>query len=358
MTSPFPFKRQLPITATSLIESLRRVQIDATEEHLRRFAALDYAKTIERGGVLKPGQEAKDIKVPSQQIAQSIQISAGDYAVYWKWQKTKIVYDVEPTLMQALADMDTSDVLPGGVLRQLPHPNPLFIFTGGHPTVHKDGASGLIRALYVTGQRADKTMCDTSDPDAAQFQLTFVSDLVNDDGDVVDSDSVRISIELADHSFTIRRAIEQVLKDYAWEPLLADRASDDQKRNYLEALAHFGVAHLLYVCSDKADTHRQAVGRRPPRKGQRPDRPVKLHKVGWNIGPAIKAAREVTEQAQRTSGGTAQRTVAPHIRKAHLHTFKHGPGRRLAKVKWLPPIFVNSKGEQVMTDGTIVPVTQ
>ncbi|WP_274916823.1 hypothetical protein [Streptomyces sp. WZ-12] len=355
MPSPFPFKRQLPITASTLIESIQKVQVETVEQYLRRFNALDYAKTLSNGGNPLPGQENKELRLPTENIAKSIQISAGDYAVYWTWQKAKIVYDVEPTLMRSLAEMDTTDILPGGVLSQLPHPNPVFVFTSGYPILHKDQMPGLLRAMYVTGRRADNTMCDTSDPEATQYQLTFNSDLVNDEGNVIDGDSVRISIHLTEHSFTIRSVIDKVLKDYAWEPLLGDHASEEQKRTYLETLAHFGVAHLLYVCSDKADSQRRPVGRKPPKKGQRPPRPLQLHQVGWRIGPTIKATREMIENDRRSQSG-AGRTVTPHIRKAHLHTFKHGPGRTLSKVKWLPPIFVNSHGEQITIEGTIVPV--
>lgn len=358
MTSSFPFKRQTPITATSLIDSIHKLQIETIEGRLRYYGALEYAKTIAKGGQLEPGQKNKELRFPSESIAQSIRISAGDYAIYWNWQKTKVVYDVEPTLMHSLADMDTSDTLPGGVLRQLPHPNPLFVFTGGFPVRHKDEMPALLRAMYVSGRRSDDTACSTSDPEVTQYQLTFNSDLVNDAGEVIDFDSVRISIHLADHSFTIRKVIDDVIKNYPWEPLLVDRSSEEQKRNYLQALAHFGVAHLLYVCSEKADTQRKPVGRKPAKKGQRPQRPVQLHQVGWHIGPTIKATRELIERERRATGNDTGRTVTPHIRKAHLHTFKHGPGRTLAKVKWLPPIFVNSKGEQVLTDGTIVPVKQ
>ncbi|MFI2616606.1 hypothetical protein [Streptomyces sp. NPDC018584] len=354
---PFPFKRQAPITAMALVASIHKIHIETIEDYLRQFGALGYAKTIATGG-LKPGQEDKVLRLPSANIAKSIKISAGDYAIYWNWQKTKVVYDVEPTLMHSLADMDTSDVLPGGVLRQLPHPDPLFVFTEGYPIMHKDEKPGLLRAMYVSGRRADNTSCSTSDPEVTQYQLTFNSDLVNDDGEVIDLDSVRISIHLADHSFTIRKVIDEVIKDYPWEPLMVDRSSEEQKRNYLEALAHFGVAHLLYVCSEKADTQRKPVGRKPAKKGQRPPRPVQLHQVGWHIGPSIKATRELIERERRAMGHNTGRTVTPHIRKAHLHTFKHGPGRTLSKVKWLPPIFVRANGEQIHTDGTIVPVTR
>ncbi|GHB51910.1 hypothetical protein GCM10010331_44320 [Streptomyces xanthochromogenes] len=349
--SAFPFQRPVPLTAVSLVESMQALQADAWEQHLRSFGALPYAKALLNGGA----SEA-ELHAPSQRILDSLQITAGDWAINQLWYRTKIVYDVDPTMMRTLADMDTSDLLPGGVLHQLPHPNPVFVFTEGHHVLHKDDAPGILRAMYVTGRRSDNTLCGTNDPDVAQYQLTFNSDLVDKVGNVVDIDSLRISFALTDDSFTIRRAIDEVLRNFRWEPLLTDSASPEEKRQYMESLVHFGLAHLLYVCSEKADTRRRPIGRKPAKKGERPQKPLQVHELGWHVGAAIKSTRELIENDRRSAVAAGKRTMQPHVRRAHLHTFRHGKGRALSKVKWLPPIFVNANGDSVNLDGTIIPV--
>ena len=350
--NPFPHRRPTPVTASALVDWLSMSMKVTQEAHLRHFGALDYAKAM----LDLPDKEIA-LKVPSQRIATSISITAGDYAVHRLWGRTKVVYDVNPTLMQSLADMETGDALPGGILRQLPHPNPVFVFPGGLPVLHKDQQPGILRAMYVTGRTAENHMCSTHHPKVDNYQLTFNSDLVDEQGMVVDMDSIRISVDLVEGSFTIKGLVDKIIDGYAWEPLLADNASTEQKRNYLEKLAEFGIAHLLYVCSEKADTVRKPVGRKPVKNGQRPEKPIQVHQLGWRIGPAIKAARERLER-ERSTGGDGSRTVAPHIRRAHLHTFRYGKGRELSKVKWLPPLFVNAQGEEINLDGVIVPVQQ
>jgi hypothetical protein len=39
--------------------------------------------------------------------------------------------------------------------------------------------------------------------------------------------------------------------------------------------------------------------------------------------------------------------VAPHVRRAHFHTYRVGPGRAGSVVKWLPPIPINMDGPSV-----------
>ncbi|MGW6217840.1 hypothetical protein [Streptomyces sp. NPDC055109] len=355
--NPFPVRRPYPVTATGLIDFLVDGVYPLQEAHLRQYAAVEYAKRLAAGGVLRPGDADGTLRLPSAAVVQSVQLVAGDYAVHLNWKKAKVVYDVEPTMMSTLAEMDTHDLLPGGILRQLPHPNPVFVFTEGHPVVRADKTSALVRAMYVSGRRAEGTLCDTSDPEAAEYQLTFKCDLPDDTGTVVDMDSVRISVGILDDSFTLRATIDAVLKNYVWEPLMTDTSSVEAKRAYMEAPAHFGIAHLLYVCSEKADTLRKPVGRKPARKGgRRPERALQLCQVGWRIGPAIKATRDSIANTRETPVTGSGRTVAPHIRRAHLHTFRYGKERALSKVHWLPPIFVNANGEQTSIDGTIVPV--
>ncbi|MFJ4895928.1 hypothetical protein ACIP5U_38995 [Streptomyces sp. NPDC088788] len=355
--NPFPMRRPRPVTATGLVDFLVEGVYPVQEAHLRHYGAVEYARRLAAGGVLRAGGGDATLRLPSAPVMQSVQLVAGDYAVHLNWKKAKVVYDVEPTMMSTLAEMDTHDLLPGGILRQLPHPNPVFVFTEGHPVMRADGMSALVRAMYVSGRRADQTMCDTSDREAAEYQLTFKCDLLDGSGQVIDMDSVRISVGVLDDSFTMRATIDAVLKDYVWEPLMSDTSSAADKRLHMEALAHFGIAHLLYVCSEKADMVRKPIGRKPVRKGgRRPERPLQLRQVGWRIGPAIKATRDSIATSREATGTGSGRTVAPHVRRAHLHTFRYGKERALSKVRWLPPTFVNAGGEQISIDATIVPV--
>ncbi|MGW6261526.1 hypothetical protein [Streptomyces sp. NPDC055085] len=288
--NPFPACRPYPVTATGLIDFLVDGVYPLQEAHLRQYGAVEYAKRLAAGGVLRPGDAEGTLRLPSAAVVQSVQLVAGDYAVHLNWKKAKVVYDVEPTMMSTLAEMDTHDLLPGGILRQLPHPNPVFVFTEGHPVVRADGTGALVRAMYVSGRRADGTLCGTSGP---EYQLTFKCDLPDGSGQVVDMDSVRISVGILDDSFTMRAAIDAVLKDYVWEPLMTDTSSVEAKRAYMEALAHFGIAHLLYVCSEKADTLRKPIGRKPARKdGRRPERPCcSARWAGASDPPSKKPAR-------------------------------------------------------------------
>ncbi|MET7830958.1 hypothetical protein ABZT23_40660 [Streptomyces sp. NPDC005386] len=88
----------------------------------------------------------------------------------------------------------------------------------------------------------------------------------------------------------MRATIGAVLKDYVWEPLMTDTSSMEAKRAYLEALAHFGIAHLLYVCSEKADTVKKPIGRKPAGKGgRRPERPLLQAQPVARAGSPLRA---------------------------------------------------------------------
>jgi hypothetical protein len=103
------------------------------------------------------------------------------------------------------------------------------------------------------------------------------------------------------------------------------------------------LALLMYLCSQGADTKQRGA----PASGSRA-RPahadgeeVTRVDVGFRVGAAIRQAR-----ATQAAGTTTGRTVAPHLRRAHFHTFYSGagsrsdPSKRQVEVRWLPPIAV------------------
>lgn len=90
--------------------------------------------------------------------------------------------------------------------------------------------------------------------------------------------------------------------------------------------------------------------RRPGRcvitgEGAKNPKAPKVFDVGIRIGVSLKAAR-----LARSGGGTGQptgRRMAPHVRRAHPHTYWCGPGRTERRIKWLFPILVNVHGQDL-----------
>jgi hypothetical protein len=348
----FPLIRPETLTGLDLIEWLERTDMKWKQSHLQELGMLWLAGDLAEGRRSKYGVQVRD-----QRLYQSALLTAGDVAIHLNWKKHRVLYDVDPTLQESLADMQTDNILPGEVLRHLPHPNPLFVWPAGHTVTAQDGRPAVIRLMYVSARTADRTNCTTHDPQAASYQLTFVSDLLDKQGQVETTDSVRMSFELTPTATSIDEIVKEVLKDFVWEPLLKVDGSHADQVAYMKSLVRFGVAHLLYTCSEKADIEKPIASRtiaKGKNKGQPTRGAVLSHPLGYRIGPAIRNARERFERDGRAYAESG-RTVAPHIRRAHLHTFKHGPGRTLAKVKWLPPIFVSADGQEY--GGTIIPVT-
>ena len=105
---------------------------------------------------------------------------------------------------------------------------------------------------------------------------------------------------------------------------------------------------LLYICSATKDIRDSAGGLRQPRnprlkkvKGGMKMFPAEkptIWETGYRMGAAFAKAKSSTETGEsRPHGGPV-----PHIRRAHWHSFWHGPKsepeKRSIEVKWLPPI--------------------
>ena len=124
------------------------------------------------------------------------------------------------------------------------------------------------------------------------------------------------------------------------------------------------LSTLLYLCSINAEVRDASSadpqgGRLPAnpepkktRKGMRlfpPDQPT-VWETGYRMGAALRAAMASVQAEGRgdpssTGAEPTGRTMRPHYRRAHWHSFWRGPRskpeEREITVKWIPPIPVN-----------------
>jgi hypothetical protein len=102
------------------------------------------------------------------------------------------------------------------------------------------------------------------------------------------------------------------------------------------------VLLVLYLCTADADVSNPDRPGVLPRRVTQP-RATEAHwEVGYRIGTALRASRA----AAAGSRGGSHAAPAPHLRRAHWHTYWTGPedGDRRRVLKWLAPIAVGVGG--------------
>ena len=119
---------------------------------------------------------------------------------------------------------------------------------------------------------------------------------------------------------------------------------NDKNRIGLDLFNRLFFDKLIYWLSDMPDAeeireHTPLPRRRRSKKYGEvlalPEKPY-VRVLGTEIGQAIRNYRD------KTLGDDPSRTVRPHIRRAHWHTYGTGPGRKVPKLLWLHPIFVHA----------------
>jgi len=109
---------------------------------------------------------------------------------------------------------------------------------------------------------------------------------------------------------------------------------------------------LIYVCTqqDNEPPPKMPQAKKTRRNGVKifPPKDVEVWEVGVRIGAILRSARSAESATSFSGTGPRKR---PHIRRAHWHTFRHGPMKldgfavstndRPFRVDWIPPIAVN-----------------
>lgn len=102
---------------------------------------------------------------------------------------------------------------------------------------------------------------------------------------------------------------------------------------------------LLYLCSENTDIIQKydTPKRRGPRKevAAHPDTYV----AGTYIGNTIRRQRMESRRASSHPHGS-HRSMRPHARRGHWHTYRMGKGRTETRIRWVSMVFVNrNKGQ-------------
>lgn len=311
-----------------------------------------------------------------QNAVRAIGDTARDLVPFMFWRRAREIYDVHPSMTQALTAMGSKAVIPGSVFRRLRHPNPLFITSAGTEVLHADGHPGRVLGFYVTGALSNEypavagytnqlldqqgngstrraaVLRDTHDEKANALHAVVASEVLSKDGTrMVDMDMCHITIPMT-ADFTLDGLVEEVSRGgFRWAPSMQGPVRSGNVEGYLKTMARLVVSHLLYACSRTSEI---AEGRndRPPvrrEKGRpKPPQPAKVHQVGYRTGARIEdSVRWVREQ--RASGAATGRTLPPHIRAAHPHLYRVGPGRKEVEIKFLDPIPVNLRDDDGVT---------
>jgi hypothetical protein len=278
-----------------------------------------------------------------------IRMTAQEVASHQIWERCRVLCEIHPGLSAELRASD-SDAFPPEVLRRLPYPNPMVFLAEPLDITLAAGEPGRLVGWYVNAHTPTRHACDTTDERARYLYFTVLSEVLTDGGaDVDDWDLSRVTLPLYGGDTTINDLVETTLKGFAWEPAVGGQTPELQ-RSFMSTILHVVVPHMLYLCSQTLDTRPKPLKPGRPARRQRgrtrPAEPqVDRRLIGFRIGPELAAQdrwEATAEQGEPRGSHGRHRPPAPHIRRAHFHTYRVGPGRRERVVKWLAPIAVNA----------------
>lgn len=114
------------------------------------------------------------------------------------------------------------------------------------------------------------------------------------------------------------------------------------------------VSLLLYLCSEEPEIDDSRGGSKKPgaapaiktKRGLKefPASAPSAWNVGWRIGSAL---RKASERSEGDPGDGTHASPRAHIRRAHWHTYLTGKGRTTPKLRWVSPILVGDRGQEL-----------
>lgn len=258
------------------------------------------------------------------QLSMSLVGDVGRIGALAAWRPTQGIYRFDETLYQSLIDTPITGDVPAEVLHCMPE-----------------------WCVYI--ETPEQQWCDAPlagffahlewDAKTGREELRLLLDITLPDGNLLQPLPIHLGSD-------IKSGIDAactVAQKQAWN-LKIPQVADFLRENMPEDLGiEPMISLLLYICSRNAeigDGVRQPIRPTPKKtkKGLRlfpPDKPT-----AWDVGVRMGAALRRGYESANEEGGTHTGPRA-HMRRAHWHTYRVGPGREKRVVKWLPTIQVN-----------------
>lgn len=250
---------------------------------------------------------------------------AEDWLVWAAYRDAKTVWRIEPCLFEALSDCPWPDETPMTAIR-LPSRCPVLEWQGPEGPI-------VVSACYdlLTGQEG-----------TGQLELRLQS--------LQENRWLPLAI-LYNDAPTVSAALEQA-QAAAWD---AARkivgVSVDGGAPFRSDLTRMAVILLLYLSGEPDMVRMVHPGAKPHRDARMrrkdPERWADIREpTVWDVGVGYREALErwEIERAQEIAAQSSDRSVRPHMRRAHAHLYWTGPGRTEPRVRFLLPIAV--KGQQ------------
>jgi len=250
------------------------------------------------------------------QVSQLYIADVAKLAALGAWRYTQSIYRFDNAVYQSLIETVPRGAIPADVIYRIPEWC-VYIETPGMQWMSRNLAGFFAHLEY--------------DVNTERHELRLL----------LDTDDELIPIVLHLGAWTITEAIDRSLSETVKQAKTAGVAfnkSDDLVMQMSESVYSL-ISLLLYVCSDGVEYN----------DDQRPSKAkAKRTKKGWRLFPAAKPrywdlGKKTGDliRAGHSGGGSGKK--APHIRRAHWHSFWLGSGdEKKITIKWLPPIPVAS----------------
>ncbi|MFJ6771649.1 hypothetical protein ACIQOV_11885 [Kitasatospora sp. NPDC091257] len=292
-------------------------------------------------------------------------------AALWRlWSKGKNVAAMHPDMASELATYRLG-TLPGQLFRNLArHPNLMVVFAEP-PAMELSvggGGSGRLLAMLFSGRRTpDKLLCLTSDHRMDEIAVAVICEPLAEDGTPLPPPPGGTTpvLEFCHLSIPAGAGDRFTAEELALR--IARKGGQEAPTDAQRAIVTRALQVAVYLCSSKADIAEPPRGKAAkPGKQRRWNKPDTFLRLGWRLGPRLKAARERVQEARRGAAqGTGGSGAAggwrqyPHQRGGHMRTVWYGPGRSLADSRliepyWVSQDLVNADGEA--PEGIIRPV--
>ena len=257
-----------------------------------------------------------------------------DVAAYDMWRGCKQVYRFDPGFGRLIAGQALDSSIPAEALARMPYP---ILFVECPMTLDDGEALGCW--MYVD----DDYFVGYDEHGAAKTERNLVCLRLGQD---MKTYPLVISLELG----TVAAAAEEAVSYESAADRVLFGSDGERDLGHTKTIVSEAINLALYICSEHADVEVSYVPKPPTANPKKAKRNRCSFATVRSVGYRTAASLSLSKNSGSGQEGKGDRSMAPHMRRAHWHHYWTGPldGERSCIVKWMPPIPVNTESGDVI----------
>jgi len=211
-----------------------------------------------------------------------------------------------------------------------------LVYAYHHPVLRLPAHPTRYERLLAEYEAIEGIVSTTSDGTAPMLGVTAIFEVLDENGNVVDTEASSLSWEFSMEQKTLREMVEEQVERFVFFDQDNGSLVPGVKKEWIREVFKIVLGTMMYLASTTLEAEKVPASATRHLRHTIARRPLSLYRVGWTMGAALdRYRREQISLGNESQMSDLAHQQDPQHRRAHFKTVWTGPGRTIPKTAFV-----------------------